>query len=1019
MVAAVFLITGASSLLCAAEGNQQYHATIRPLLNKHCASCHGGKSPEEGLDLSPGDSKKLIAALADLESLKTIAERVRSQTMPPPDDAEPLAEEDRQKLLAWIDQQMQASLGGETNPGRVTIRRLTRIDYRNTIRDLLGVEVDTADFPSDDVAHGFDNLADVISLPPLLMERYAAAGEEIARRWYEREIAPHADKQPSQETDARQLAVQILLPLQERAFRRPTTELEHHYLLTFFDTCQQQGFSYEESMQACVTRMLISPAFLFRIEQDGPIGQNRPLDGFELATRLSYFLWSSMPDEELFALARAGELTKEPALLAQIERMLKDEKVRYGLVENFAGQWLQTRRLQAIRPDEKKYPNFDDALRQAMEAETLRLFETIVREDRPITELLDANYTFVNERLAQHYGIPGIQGDELQRISLDDRPRRGVLTHASVLAINAHPTRTSPVLRGKWIMEAILGTPPPPPPADVAELEAVQVEGSLRERLEAHRSNKACASCHRRMDTLGLAFENYDAVGAWRNKDGKAPIDPSGELPDGGKFDDAVQLVELLRRQEIEQFRRNVAEKLYVYAIGRTLSMYDRLPMREVVTQTAAEGDRFSSLVKAIVLSEPFRFRHNPGRIGIEKMPEQFAFELTGNPDQQSILKIGGNPHAAATDAQQATFELHTLKQLLKADTDSDSTVAVGKSQGGPEQGEPYRYEITAPVEEKVYFTFLEGMIGPKDVSDDFLKPIVFVPDSDESHITTIANSSHSWNGSLVGPDHIRPGSVVAFDFDVRLVAKESDRVAVFLATAGAANTSMFTNAGGFQFEGEGTHRFRQVGRRNANMLDAWNSDINLVVKTQTQTVVGNVSPLHVVRPQLGVSDDSPIAFKNVKPGKTAESKPRHVFNAQKKTVADKNGKPWETILYGTAALQADEKRTYLVSTEHVGIELVGEHADKFRLAGDNATEGGKAITFIGTDEDPGLLGGPDPEKEVFEVHFQGASKPGTYQASVRIVTQAGGKGTRSAGGEGEPWPRLYYVDIPVEATVK
>ncbi len=1019
MAAIVAGVAGATCLLFAAEADPQYQKTIRPLLNRHCASCHGGKNPEEGLDLSAGDSQKLIAALADLKSLETIAERVRSQTMPPPDDAEPLPEEDRQKLLAWIDEQMQASIGGETNPGRVTIRRLTRIDYRNTIRDLLGVEVDTGEFPSDDVAHGFDNLADVISLPPLLMERYAEAGEEIAHRWYQREIAPHDDKLPSQQTDARQLAVRILLPLQEQAFRRPTTELENHYLLHFFDTCQQQGYTYEESMQASVTRILISPAFLFRIEQDGPIGQNRPLDDFELATRLSYFLWSSMPDEELFALARAGELTNEPALLAQVERMLKDEKVRYGLVENFAGQWLQTRRLQAIRPDEKYYPKFDDALRQAMEAETLRLFETIVREDRPISELLDADYTFVNARLAEHYGIPGIQGDQLQRISLQDRPRRGVLTHASVLAINAHPTRTSPVLRGKWIMEAILGTPPPPPPADVAELEAVQVEGTLRERLEAHRANKACAACHRRMDALGLAFENYDAVGAWRDKDGKESIDPSGELPDGGKFADAVQLIDLLGRQESEQFRRNVAEKMYVYALGRTLSMYDRLPIGQVVSQTAQGDDRVSSLVQAIVLAEPFRFRHNPGRIGIEKLPEQFAFELTGNPDQQSILKFGRNPHAAPTDAQQATFELHTLKKLLKADTDSESVVAVGKPQGGPEQGEPYRYEITAPFDENIYLTFLEGMIGPRDVSDDFLKAIAFVPDSDESHITTIANSSHSWNGSLVGPDNIRPGSVVAFDFDVRLVAKKQDTVSVFLATAGAANTSMFTNAGRFQFEGAGTHRFRQVGRRNANMLDAWNSDVNLVVQTQTQTVVGNVSPMHVVRPQLGISDDSPIAFQSVKRGKTAESAPRHVFNAQQSTVADQRGKPWETILYGAAVLQADQTREYLVSTEHVGIQLVGPHAGKFQLAGDNATDDGQSIRLIGADDEPGLLGGPDPEQESFAVHFKGAAQPGTYQAAVRIVTQAGGKGTHSTGAKGQPWPRLYYVDIPVEAIVK
>jgi len=1009
--------------LYAQEGQPRFDAVIRSLIARHCIACHGDDTAEEGLNLQGKDAKEPAQPLRDLQSLEKIAERLRSQTMPPEDADEPLSSADRSTLLSWIDGQIERNLGGKKNLGRVAIRRLTKTDYRNTVRDLLGVEVDTENFPSDDVAHGFDNLAEVISLPPLLMERYANAAESIAQRWYEQQIANDPAKQPSDERTARELAVSILLPLQDRAFRRPTTELERHWLLTFFDQCQQNGFSYAESMRAGVMRILISPAFLYRIEKDGPIGQDRRLDDFELATRLSYFIWSSMPDGELFELARRGELQQGDNVAKQVQRMLKDEKVRTGLVENFAGQWLQTRRLAAIRPDEKAFPNFDEELRKAMEAETLRVFETIVREDRPITELLDADYTYVNERLARHYGIDGIHGQRMQRVNLEDLPRRGVLTHAGLLAINAHPTRTSPVLRGKWILEAILGTPPPPPPADVPELEAVKVEGALRERLEAHRSNARCASCHKRMDTLGLAFENYDAVGAWRAKDAGAEIDPSGALPDVGEFDNAVELIALLRERQASTFRENVVEQMMVYALGRTLTMYDRLPKRRIITQAADEGDRFSALVNAIVASDPFRLRRNPGRIGVEKLAEHFIFELTGNPDQQAVLKVHRNPHnPAPADVQTASFELHALKPLLGAGTDGASNVQVGKAEGGPkgslEAGEAYRYPITAPLGEPIYLSFLEGMISPQEYSDDFLKPIQHVPESDESRVVQIANSSHKWNGSLTGPDHIRPGSLVAFDFDVRLVAKDSDNVHAFLATAGASNQSMFENAGGFQVVGEGTHRLRQVCRRKSNMLDAWNNVINLVIRTRTQTVIGNVSPLHVIRPQLGVSDQSPISFGPIEAGKTAESPERRIFNAQKATLMDHHGEPWKTILYGTARLTQDEKRAYVYTSDQTGAMIIGEHADLFGLVGDRATEDGRAVKLIGDDEQPGLTGGDSPESEAFRVRFRGANDAGTYRAKLRIVTQAGRVGVESQGKEDEPMKGLWYLDIPLEAVV-
>ncbi|MEX1042208.1 MAG: DUF1592 domain-containing protein [Pirellulaceae bacterium] len=999
--------------------DEAYEQRVLPLLERHCVDCHGASKPEQGLRLAGDGSNEIMAALRDIKSLDLIAERLRSQTMPPPDVEHPLSKAERETLLGWIDGQIDRSLGTDRNPGRVDIRRLTKVDYRNTIRDLLGIDFDTTGFPSDDVAHGFDNLAEVISLPPLLMERYADAAEELAAQWLKRELAADPAKMPSAETSPRQLAVQILLPLQERAFRRPTTELEKHYLLTFFDRLQQEEFTYEETMRACVTRILISPPFLFRIEQDGPIGQDRPLDDFELATRLSYFLWSSMPDDELWNLAQQGALQTGDQLQRQIHRMLQDPKTRQGLVENFAGQWLQTQRVRVIRPDRTEFPQFDEELRQAMEGETLALFESIVRENRPVTDLLDADYTFLNERLAKHYGIDGVQGPAFQRVSLKDLPRRGILTQASILAINSHPTRTSPVLRGKWIMEALLGTPPPPPPADVAELEAVKVEGTLRERLELHRSDARCASCHNRMDALGLAFENYDPLGTWRTTDENLPVDPSGELDEGQAFNHPLELIELLRDTQTAAFRKNLVERLLVYASGRTLGMYDRLPVRQITTRVGNEEDRLVSLIEGVVNSDLFRQRRNFGRIGIEALSEQLVFELKGNPDQQSIVTLRRNPHAATPFSKDhATFELHTLTKLLHASTASDSEVTVGQVSGGAEKGEAYRYPITAPLDEPIYLSFLEGMIGPKQYSDDFLKPISPVDPSDESRVLNITNSSHAWNDSLVGPANIRPGSLLAFDFDVDLVAKPSDHLDVFLATAGASNDSMISNSGGFKVEGEGKHRLTQVGLRKTTTHDSWNNIITLAIRTRTQTVVSNVSPIRVVRPQLEVSDSSPIRFPGLGVNQTAESPERRVFNAQKTTITDQHDAAQATLLYGMCRVTGDPKRAYFMDTEHVGLELIGPDAQRFELLGGHAIDDGQAMKLLGEDEEPGLKGGPQPEFETFQVRFRGAPQAGTFEAKLRVVTQAGNLGTPSSGEEGQPTKGLQYVEIPLEAIV-
>jgi hypothetical protein len=355
--------------------------------------------------------------------------------------------------------------------------------------------------------------------------------------------------------------------------------------------------------------VLVSPHFLYRIEDD-PKNPNdvRIIDNFELATRLSYFLWSSMPDEELFTLAEKGDIRKPEVLEAQIKRMLKDPKAK-ALVENFAGQWLELRKFKSLTPDGDYFPAWDDLLKESMVREAELYFEHIVQNDRSIMELIDSDYTFANGRLARHYGIPDVFGLEFQRVKLTDGRRGGVITMGTTLTVTSNPTRTSPVKRGKWILENILGTPPPPPAPDVPELPATaELKGTLRQQMVQHRANPSCATCHAKLDPLGFGLENFDGVGGWRDKDNKQPIDSSGVLPGGEEFDGPAQLRKVLMGKA-DMFRQCFAEKLITFGLGRGLEYYDKCALDDIVAATKASGDKFSSLVLAIVKSDPFQKR--------------------------------------------------------------------------------------------------------------------------------------------------------------------------------------------------------------------------------------------------------------------------------------------------------------------------------------------------------------------------------------------------------------------------
>jgi Protein of unknown function (DUF1592)/Protein of unknown function (DUF1588)/Protein of unknown function (DUF1587)/Protein of unknown function (DUF1585)/Protein of unknown function (DUF1595) len=412
--------------------------------------------------------------------------------------------------------------------------------------------------------------------------------------------------------ESRACVERIITDLARRGYRRPPTRPEVDALVRFVDLAKANGQSTEQGLQLAIQAMLVSPHFLFRIERD-PDPRNPVLvhevSPFELASRVSYFLWSTMPDDELLALAESGKL-REPAVLeAQVDRMLADPRAS-AFAANFAGQWLETRNLDVVKPDPDKFKEWNAELRDAMKAETALFFEHVLRENRPVSDFLNADYTFLNERLATHYGIEGVTGSEFRRVPLTTDRRGGVMSQGAVLTVSSYPTRTSPVIRGKYVLQNLLGTPPPPPPADVPLLEeAANGESkSVREQLEIHRQNAVCASCHRNMDPLGFGLENYDAIGRWRDTDGQFPVDASGTLPGGQRFATAGEMRALLLLQ-LPQFSRTLTEKMLTYALRRGLKPYDRRTVETIHRAVEADKYRFRTLVHQIVKSLPFQAR--------------------------------------------------------------------------------------------------------------------------------------------------------------------------------------------------------------------------------------------------------------------------------------------------------------------------------------------------------------------------------------------------------------------------
>jgi mono/diheme cytochrome c family protein len=745
-----------SSNPAAARPTFDFKGRIRPLFEKYCVECHSGSDPEAGLDLKvmldggvPAHRKTWEKALG----------LVRLENMPPADSAQPTKEE-RELLVSWMDDALfYVDCRKPADPGRVTVRRLNRAEYNNAVRDLLAIDFEPAkDFPLDDVGYGFDNIGDVLTVPPLLIEKYLDASEQVVERAiatpeslevtktirgtdfihpkapdagdgarllvtngefivpvkvdfpgkYQASIRAYADQAgtdpalmelrqngkvvkefqvrkkkdgtfttevelpagesklgiaftndfydevkkqdrnlyvqslslkgpigagdelrkrneqvikvtPDAKTSLEVAARVNLQTIMKRAFRRPVTPDEVKKYVAFVTLATKKGQSFERGMRVAIQAILVSPDFLFRVEntRETDAYGRALLDDYSLASRMSFFLWSSVPDEELMRAAGANELRTERGLTKQVNRMLADKR-SVALVTNFAAQWLALRKLRTedVMPSKEQFPEFNEQLRDDMIRETELFVEEMIRSDRSVLTLIDGKYTFVNERLAKLYGLDGIKGDDFQRVELKDPNRSGVLTQPAILTLTSYPTRTSPVKRGQWVLETLLGDEPPPPPPVVPGLEETTKSNPnlpMRKQLELHRADPGCKACHKLMDEIGFGLENFDAIGRWRTQDGPNPIEPTGALPTGEHFSGPGELVAIVRARE-DEFRHCLTEKLLTYALGRGVEYYDRCAIDQITRRLKDNGSRFSALVLAIVQSDPFRMTRKADR---------------------------------------------------------------------------------------------------------------------------------------------------------------------------------------------------------------------------------------------------------------------------------------------------------------------------------------------------------------------------------------------------------------------
>jgi len=605
-----------------------FEKDILPILEDYCYHCHGDGKKKGDLSLEIFKTEKDIQQ--NYKISEQIFKYVLAGEMPPKDRNKRPSKKEQMLVADWVRNTLDDFYANAPpDPGQVTVRRLNRSEYNNVIRDLMHLDFKPAkDFPADDSGYGFDNIGDVLSVSPLLLEKYLSAAEKISEQAVAvssrgkslsstrlTEFQKQYFKYPIVPDNRRRIAEDFARAFMRRAYRREVSSEEIKNVLVLAKQAVDDGGSFEEGVRLAVQAVLVSPHFLFRWELDGAPDNPesvRLLNEFELAARLSFFLWNSQPDDQLLKYANKVQLRKN--LGKEVERMLKDVKAQ-SFIESFVGQWLELRNLNVYQPDKKLFPIFTPSLRNDMRRETELLFSHIMRGNHSVLELLSADYSFVNEPLASHYGINGVKGKNFRSVSLRGTHRGGILGHASILTITSDPNRTSPVKRGKYVLENILGTPPPAPPPDVPPLsESGKISGTLRDQFMKHRQDPACASCHKLMDPIGFAFENYDAIGRYRTKDNGLPIDAGGKLETGESFDNATDLRRILFSQKQEYFARCMTEKMLTYALGRGLEYYDKRTIDRIVARLKGNNYRFNELVQGIVTSLPFDMKR--GREG-------------------------------------------------------------------------------------------------------------------------------------------------------------------------------------------------------------------------------------------------------------------------------------------------------------------------------------------------------------------------------------------------------------------
>ncbi|MEX0792500.1 MAG: DUF1592 domain-containing protein [Pirellulaceae bacterium] len=591
---------------------------LHGLLAGHCNDCHQGNDAEAHLDMTKFNSVESVGRSRDM--WVKIRQRIETNEMPP-EDGDPFSAEDRQWVLDWIDNSLRSTACGDgPQPGPSPLRRLNKNEYRATIRDLLKIHVDIgAELPEDGAGgSGFDNAAETLFLSPIHGEKYLDAAKAAIS--YAQRNQGSRDlilvRQPGDKSTEEEAAHDVLQRFATRAFRRPASEDEVEDLMRLYRQRMESGSSWDDSVFFTLQVVLISPDFLFRIEQPNLTEEPRLVSDHEMATRLSYFLWGTTPDRKLMQAADEGKLTNADSFREETVRMLKVGESR-GLAENFVGQWLGTRELgRQARPDQQMFRQYDQQMQDSFQEEPLLLFHEIFKYNESLLSLIDADYTFANDQLARHYGIRDKLTENISQRMIkvklpEDTVRGGILTMSGPLTVSSFPNRTSPVLRGKWLLENILGIVPPPPPPDVPELaeEGEDVAGkSVRERLQIHRENPSCATCHNTIDPVGFGLENFDAIGRWREEDNGTKVDSAGKLPGGEAFTNPKELKQAVLRQK-EKFVTLLTEKMLSYALGRGLVPSDYCAVEEITQRLAAHDYQAHQLVLGIVESVPFRYK--------------------------------------------------------------------------------------------------------------------------------------------------------------------------------------------------------------------------------------------------------------------------------------------------------------------------------------------------------------------------------------------------------------------------